>query len=684
MKKQRLALVISLLIPTTQVLADEYMIYVENSRIDNAASDTYEPGEISLSPSSDAGEALRNIPGVSGIRMGGHGIDPIIRGQSQTRINILLDGAYIHGGCPNRMDPPTAYSAMDSYESITVIKGSQSVLYGSGGSGGTVLFERDKPLFTEDKPYQGSFSAGLKNNSDSFETAIDVAAGNRSGYLRGLASYNQAGNYKDGGGNSVFSAYESKEGTVILGFNPDASSNLEFSYTANRERDTFYAGAGMDSPFSNNDMLKLKYTKESPTGFFDSIKAEFYSSDVDHLMDNFSLRPLTAPMKMSAPSSSDTVGGRLMGTVNADTLNWTFGLDHQSNQRNADRYTGATLATLQSVLWPNAELDQTGLFAEVEFPLGEIDTIKAGLRYDHIKASITEANRATFMPGSSPAGLYAMYYANPTTSSTENNVGGFINLTHKLSDNSSLFAAISRSVRTADATERYIASNSGMAASRWVGNSNLEPEKHHQIELGYQRNQTSWDLDLSLFYNRVSDYILRDRAHAQTGILLADNATIYRNIDARLYGFEAGVNVRWSNHWSSVFTLAYVNAENTSDNRTIAQTPPLEGTINLEYNKNDWRIGGLVRAQDRQTRVEDDIGVNSGLDVGKTSGWAVLDLFGSYEGMDDLTLSAGINNALDNTYAYHVNRAGTDPFNPTAIQVNEPGREFWLKVKASF
>ena len=80
---------------------------------------------------SDAGEALRSVVGVSGTRMGGHGIDPIIRGQNQTRLNILLDGAYIHGGCPNRMDPPTAYSAVETYDEVEVIKGFQSFVLAS-------------------------------------------------------------------------------------------------------------------------------------------------------------------------------------------------------------------------------------------------------------------------------------------------------------------------------------------------------------------------------------------------------------------------------------------------------------------------------------------------------------------------------------------------------------------------
>lgn len=77
----------------------------------------------------------------------------------------------------------------------------------------------------------------------------------------------------------------------------------------------------------------------------------------------------------------------------------------------------------------------------------------------------------------------------------------------------------------------------------------------------------------SVYYNDVSDYILRDRAHGQSGILQDDNATIYRNVDAQLYGFEMEAGIRWGSFWSSRATLAYVHARNSDDSRTGPGAP---------------------------------------------------------------------------------------------------------------
>jgi iron complex outermembrane receptor protein len=62
----------------------------------------------------------------------------------------------------------------------------------------------------------------------------------------------------------------------------------------------------------------------------------------------------------------------------------------------------------------------------------------------------------------------------------------------------------------------------------------------------------------------------------------------------------------------------------------------------------------------------------------------VIDLYGKYALTKNSSIRFGIDNLLDKSYAYHVNRANVDPFNPEAIQVNEPGREVWLRGSVKF
>ncbi|HCP22145.1 MAG TPA: TonB-dependent receptor, partial [Marinobacter hydrocarbonoclasticus] len=53
-------------------------------------------------------QRLSSDAGVSLSRMGGRGLDPVIRGQNEERVEVLLDGMRVEGACPSRMDPPTS------------------------------------------------------------------------------------------------------------------------------------------------------------------------------------------------------------------------------------------------------------------------------------------------------------------------------------------------------------------------------------------------------------------------------------------------------------------------------------------------------------------------------------------------------------------------------------------------
>jgi len=644
----------------------------------------------SLAPGRDSGDALRDLIGVSGSRMGGHGVDPTVRGLSQTRINVLLDGAYVHGGCPNRMDPPTSYASTGNYEEIIVLKGTRTLEYGGGGPGGTILFERRTERFDGDEKVRGRVDAGYRGNGGTWDVGADVAGGADKGFLRFIGSYTDAGNYDDGNGDEVRSSYEQSSGTLILGYTPSDMTRAELSFERQETRDLLFPGAGMDSPYADNDTFRLKIESEEVGGAFTRVKFDAYRSEVEHEMDNYTLRPFTAMAKMRAPSTSDTTGGRLVANLTSGYGQWKIGVDKQDNARDAVRINDSA-GTLNSVLWPGVDIDQTGVFAELTHHLDARNRITGGLRYDHVTSDASKADvnppppnpMMPMMNPRSPNELYALYYNGAQADKeTNNNVGGLLHFEHDLETvNGTVFAGVSRSVRTPDASERFLASNGSMTVPAWVGNPEIDPEKHHQVELGISLRGVRWDAQGSIYYNDVDDFILRDREVAMMG----PNPSIYRNIDATLYGGEVMVGYRWSENWRSDFGLGYVRARNDTDDRHIAQTPPLEGVVSLDYSSGNWDAGARVRAADKQTRVDttSSTGVEGeGLDVQETPGWGVLDLYGRYALNDNVSIDVGVDNVFDKNYPQHLNRANA--FDPTQVQVNEPGRSAWLKVKATF
>ncbi|SCX78968.1 TonB-dependent copper receptor [Thiohalorhabdus denitrificans] len=679
MSKRGLATAVLSTLAVQPALAQDVILpetVVEATRITPPSLESAAPEELSEAPAADGGELLRSVPGVWGSRFGGAGTDPTIRGQDETQLNVLTDGGYTHGGCPNRMDPPTAYAVPETFDRVEVIKGSQTVLYGGGGSGGTVRFERDTPPFREGEGLRAEVGGGYRSNADAKEGYADVAAGTPTGYARLIGSYSDADSYEDGDGNEVRSAYTHRDGNLLLGYTPDDHTTLELGAEAFRAEDTLYAGM-MDSPESEKDGARLSFEREAPVGGLDGLTVEAYYNDVYHLMDNYSLRD-DPMMFMRTPSDSTTYGGRVLGEVFAGaSSHWTVGVDYQGREREAIRYQGMSadnVNAVQSLMWPDISQDQLGVFTQVDHELGSADRVRVGLRYDRVTTDAGRADEAT-ASGTSPDDLYQRHYGTTADEQTEDNVGGLLRYGHDFGDAVTGFATLSRAVRTADETERFLASERTMMMGDWVGNPEIDPEQHHQAELGLVWKREATRLEASAYYNDVTDYILVDRGAQDPN---GNYATIHRNVDATLIGGEVSAEQGFGKHWTARLTGSYVHGENDTDGEALSQIPPLEGTLRIAYERPAFRLGGEVRAVDRQDRVD----LASGQDLQETAGYAVVNLFSRVRLREGIKLRLGVDNLLDKTYATHINRQ--DSTSGEAILVNEPGRSVWARLEAAF
>ncbi len=630
----------------------------------------------------DGGDLLREALGVDAGRIGGHGFEPNIRGQQQNRINVLLDGAYIYGGCPNRMDPPSGYAALDSYDRVTILKGVQSLLYGGGGSGGTVLFDRHTQA-----PEDGldvKYGLGGTSNGIKYDAFADLTAGNDTGYVRAFANAKDADNYKDGEGNDIRSSFSSTNGLVVLGLTPGDDKNLEFSYEYNNIKDALFEGRRMDAPDSTADTFRLKYDQDSSIGFVTGMSVEAYSTSIDHLMDNYTLRPTPPLPSMTfsparVPTKSDTVGGRLLLDSEVGSWNLTYGFDIQNNDRDATFFTSPTddinnVNTSASFMWPGVKIDQTGLILEGEHFISGNRLVKAGLRYDYVTYNATKASdQPDIMPMmSTPNALYSTYYGTTAEKGTEHNFGFLLRYEQDLGASTRMFTGVSRSMRTADATERYMAKWAMMDSMKWVGNPDIKPEAHHQIDFGVNWQHNQFDGNAVIYADFVQDYINAFRTTDLTGVLL------YDNIDARLYGTEIEGGYMISKPLRLSANAAYVYGQNTTDDSPLAQIPPLSGQVALDYAPGQWTAGTRIRAAARQTRINE----NSGLDVGETAGWSVVDVYGSYSFNRFVNLQAGVDNVFDRYYANHLN--AVDAFTGEGIQIAEPGITGWIKLTGEF
>jgi len=638
-------------------------------------------------PVADNGELLKNLPGVSGSRIGGHGIEPFIRGQKQGQINLVDDGVYVLSGCPNRMDPPSSYLQLEGNDKLIVEKGYASVAHGPGGSGGTVRTERGAPEFLDDKELKASITGDYNSNGNMRSLAMNGAAGfGDIGYVRANTKWKKSEDYEDGNGQKVRSGFENKGGRLDLGFNPNQDSKLKFGVQYDKSTDIRFAGSTMDTPKTENASVRASLDSNVEMGVFDTVKASVFGSGVDHFMDTYTLRTSTTLMATDVETRS--YGGKLSIGGNNDKNDYIVGLDAKTGNSDAISYMGRTKtdSVVMSYMWPDLSMDEIGLFAENTYDITSQNRLKIGLRYDYVHVTAGKENETpthAMAGGRSANDLYNEAYGYGWTDQTEHNLGGLMRYEYDLSKGFNVYGTLSRSVRTADATERGVAKNTSgaTAAARWYGNPNISPEKHHQVEIGTSYAQSDWSLGGSVYYNKISDYILRDNAQGQDGILLSNNADIYRNIDATLTGFEISGGIELSEEVSFKANMAYTHGQNDEDNRVLAQIAPLEVGATVEYATADWMTALSMRAAAKQNRS--DVGsVTSGQDIEKTGGYAVFDVFGKVYSLEPFEVSLGVSNILDKTYSNHLNRGSS--FDNTVAKVNEPGRSFFVRINAEF
>ncbi len=621
-------------------------------------------------PVHDAGELLRSVNGMSATRRGGRGFEPIIRGQSQNQLNVMTDGAYTFGACPGRMDPPTAYTALENFDSLTIIKGHRSVIYGAGGSGGTLLFEHKRPSFEQQKVL-GSINLGHTGNSNTNTGSANLALGNDKVFGRFFGDISSAENYKDGDGNETASAYDSNSHGIITGGDINQNHYLQLSYEGVSEDDVWFAGNGMDSPWTDSDTYRLKWQYQGQS-LIDGFEFTLYQSDVKHLMDNYTVRN-RMPMNINgaaAPSSSETQGGRWLATIENDTQQWRFGLDHRANERDAELYMDmgkdGSYDMLMSIMWPGVEQTHTGLFAEMDKRLGSEDLLRIGLRADLFSSDATRADQsAGMMASATPNTLYQNAYGVRAESRDNTHLSAVLGWDKNLAEEMVFSSNLSRSVRAPDATEQYIA-RSAMGSS-WVGNPDINAEVHHQLDLTLLKRNDAQQWSATVFWDEVSDYIERYKQQS---------ATLYRNTSAKLYGAELDGQYNFGERWSTSAALSYLRGK--GDNGDLGQISPLELRLNLNYQLSQWRIGAEAIAAAEQ----DNYDPNN--DAGPSDSFTILNLYAHWTPVKAFRLQAGVENLFNETYSYHVNTANSDPFNPDPVRVNEPGQQVWLKARYQF
>jgi iron complex outermembrane receptor protein len=161
----------------------------------------------------------------------------------------------------------------------------------------------------------------------------------------------------------------------------------------------------------------------------------------------------------------------------------------------------------------------------------------------------------------------------------------------------------------------------------------------------------------------------------------------FTNVDAELYGADAGFGVNITDHIAVDGTISYVRGKRRDINDNLYRIAPLNSTVDLSYFADaGWSLTAEGVFYGRQNKVSRANAEQ------KTAGYSLLNLHGRYSINRNIELTAGINNVLDRFYQDHLagynrittNAAGQASAVATGARLPGEGRNFFVQARANF
>lgn len=638
-------------------------------------------GEILETPAPGTGAILSTLPGVDAVRRGGCGLDPVVRGLKEDRINMLVDGSRIYGACPSRMDPPTMYVAPWSLESIEVVKGPYSVTKGPGGLGGTVELKTHTFAGTDTRELAGSVGYDTARQGQRVEAS--VGGGHGPWDAAATAGSEVSGDYNAADGTTVPADFRALDGALNLGYTTELG-RIGLTFATHRDANVDYPALPMDARAADSYRYGLALDQEQTKGRLTAYHGKLYWNRVTHTMDNFD-RDAAAMMRMETRSDADTVGGRAEVDLALAGATLAVGADGYRLTRDANRRMTIMMSGMgrRLKLWPDTELSDLGLFAELSRPLAPRLTVRVGVRGDWIHSEARAGDGASGLAGQTVTDTFVAANGpdGADLDQTDLEVGGNVRLGYQMNDRWELYTALGTASRAPDATERYAVF--GPAPGGWrVGNPALTDERSFEADLGATGNTGPLSVDASVFVNQVDNYIL---VSLLPGIPTPDGKPLkgYSNLDhALLYGGE--INATWAvtEGWQVSANGSYTEGVNGDTDGPLPEIPPLSGRFELRYDDPEgrfWAAAGSDWAA-AQSRADEQFGEND------SPGYAVFDLGGGWQINERLKLTCKVANLLDRTYHHHLTREALAAVGDLAVgdEIAEPGIGAVVTLAARF
>lgn len=618
------------------------------------------------------------------------------RGLFGAQNNISIDGIGYTSGGPNWMDSPLSSIPQSLTESVTLYRGLGSVATIEEGLGGAIAISSRRTGFSENDQWDtlGRVEAGYGANADSWGGSIYAGVHNRTNWLDVSASIDKGDDYQFDGGTVAATEYDRKQ--YRLGYGHRFSQvDISLGAVINRTGESGTPALPMDIIYADSEQYSAGLDTRLKEG---DLSFKFNTLSVDHVMNNFTLRPPPTGMngmKMLRETLAlgDSDGFKLTYGRNAGETGLLFGADGKWEQHDADISNPAN-DMWYIVNFNDVDRDRFGLFAEATRSLGEWD-VEAGLRYNRVSMDAGDVGGNLALMGPSSAqqdrlDALAKAFNESDRNKKDNQWSAMLKASRQTSANTRLNLGLGRKVRSPSYQERYLwlpmEATAGLADGyTYIGDINLKPETAVELTAGLDWSAGRFKLTPEVYYRDVNNYIQGVPSTNKVANMFAMMASgrpplQFANVDAKIYGVDLGYEFEISEAWLLRGNLGYVRGKRKDITDNLYRIAPLSSFLELVWQRESYFVAIESVAASRQDKVS---AYNK---EQKSSGWGIANLRGGISLNRALDVSLGVENIFDKAYQDHLggyNRvAGSDV--PLRERLYSKGRNYYIRLNANW
>ncbi len=579
-------------------------------------------------------EGLATIPGVTQVSTGTSIGKPVIRGLSGNRVLVYSQGVRIEN---QQFGEEHGLGLNDAgVESVEVIKGPASLLYGSDALGGVLYFNPEK--FAKIHELKTDFSQRMFSNTLGSATSIGLKTSTEKWKFLVRGSYSTHSDYQISNGDRVTNTrYNETDFKTGIGYsNTSFSSVLRYNFNKldlgipengiaeqSTSKKTLYPSQGV-----NNHILSLhnnfffKNSKlEADLGYIFNDRSEFEDSNIAVL--HMKLRTFNYDLKYYFPKLGKVES--IIGVQGMHQTNTNFG---------------------EELLIPNATTNDFGIFGTANYEWKK-NVIQAGIRFDKRNVS-TETNGVIGQEG---------YFEALTKSfdSFNSSLGYKTNLTDDFTLRLN-FASGFRAPNLAELTSNGVHEGSNRYE---IGNANLKNEQNFQTDLNLEYSSSHFELFVNGFYNRINNYIfISPNGNSIDGNDVYD----YVQENAALYGGETGIHFHphpldWLHFTSSFETV--IGKKQNGDYLPLIPANKWNNILKIDFKSKKWLEEGFATMNVESTFTQNKYSEFES----KTNDYTLVNLgLGGKISLNKTVFNVNLNanNIFNKTYVSHLSRLKTD------------------------